>query len=407
METSYIKSESGFNILLDTNNLQSVCAIVWINCGVANETRNINGISHFLEHMLFKGTENRDYKQIALEIENIGGKMNAYTSRERTAYYVQTIKENIDKSFEILSDMVLNPSFPVKEIEKEKGVVIQEIMKYDDMPDELIYDLFYEKVYKDQPIGYNILGSKKNVNGFTQETLKEYWANQYTKENLVIGFSGNIKKAEAIKLVDKWFKKSNLASVKKSKEWQKSDAVFNQGKHHFTKKSEQTHLVIAYDGIKRDHKLYTASNLLSTILGDGMSSQLFNEIREKQGLAYTVYSFTDIFKKGALFGAYAAGSKEKSEQMKNSMLKIINQKKYTDNELKKAKNMTISSLKMMQDNSFAKLSAKASQMFYNGSILSFDKIIDKVQKVTLKDVADVADKIFSAENVIATLGAKK
>ena len=135
----------------------------------------------------------------------------------------------------------------------------------------------------------------------------------------------------------------------KSKEDQKSDAVFNQGKHHFTKKSEQTHLVIAYDGIKRDHKLYTASNLLSTILGDGMSSQLFNEIREKQGLAYTVYSFTDIFKKGALFGAYAAGSKEKSEQMKNSMLKIINQKKYTDNELKKAKNMTISSLKMMQD----------------------------------------------------------
>ena len=111
--------------------------------------------------MLFKGTKNRNYKQIALEIENIGGKMNAYTSRERTAYYVQTIKENIDTSFEILSDMVLNPSFPVKEIEKEKGVVIQEIMKYDDMPDELIYDLFYEKVYKNQPIGYNILGSKK------------------------------------------------------------------------------------------------------------------------------------------------------------------------------------------------------------------------------------------------------
>ena len=375
--------------------LHSISIGIWVKTGSRNETLEDNGISHFAEHMFFKGTENRTAKQISETLENVGGQINAFTSKECTCFYTKTLDTHFELAFDLLADIFFNSKFDSQELELEKNVILEEINMYEDTPEDIVHDILSETIYRSS-LGYPILGSQKNIEEMTSDKLRKYIKKNYIPKNIVISIAGNFEESEVERLVDKYFGAWTVENQEK-REYQKSE--FNSGDVIRNKDIEQTHICIGFPGIKNSHEDFYSMVALNTILGGGMSSRLFQEIREKRGLAYSVYSYVTAYMKEGNFTIYAGINPKNEEQVIEIIekeIKKIKEKQITEEEIKNVK-------EQLKGNFLLGLESSTSIMSYAGkSELLFDKIrtpeeaIRKMDEVSKDKVEEMIEQVFGS-----------
>lgn len=394
---------NGMRVVTDTmDELDTVALGVWVGVGSMFEPAEINGISHLLEHMAFKGTTTRTARQIAEEIENVGGYINACTSREITSFYIKVLKEDTPLAVDILSDILQNSTFDAEEFAREKTVVLQEISQSNDTPDDIIFDYFQECAFPGQPVGRPILGTEDTVRGISRETLDSYMKSNYTPKRMVAAASGKIKHEDFVRLIEQAFGKMT------DKEGLTApDVVYKGGEVRKEKSLEQVNLVLGFPGVSIFDDDYYTAHVLSTVFGGGMSSRLFQEIREKRGLVYSVYSFNAAASKGGLFGVYAGtGEEEAAELMPavcDEILKIKNEPVSAE-ELKRAKAQLKAGVLMSLEHPTARCEQNAGHLLSFGRLLEKDEILAKISAVSIEDVQALAGKIFSQKPTLASLG---
>ena len=381
---------------------ESVTLGIWVNTGSACEKEEINGISHFLEHMVFKGTEKRSSLQISEEFEDVGGQSNAYTSREFTAFYAKMLKDDVELAIDILSDIVLHSNFPDSELEKEREVVVQEIKQTIDTPDDIIFDYLQEQAFPGQAVGRTILGPAEKVRSYTAQTLNNYRKNNYAAENTVVCAVGNVNHEAFVKMVeermDKMQKKISFVSEKQ---------VYKGGFFAESREIEQAHMVLGFEGVAYSTDNYYPSIVFSTILGGGMSSRLFQEVREKRGLVYSVYSFANSHTKSGLFGIYAGTTKEELKELMPVVCEEIRKIRtdlVSEQELKRAKTQLKASMLMALESSSATVEVLARQMLIFNRVISVDEMVERIEKISREDIRTIANQIFETNPTYALVG---
>ena len=379
--------------------IRSISFGIWVKVGSQNENQNINGISHFIEHMLFKGTLTRSAKDIAEQMDAIGGQMNAFTSKQFTCYYVKILDTNFDKALEIISDMFLNSTFSENEMAKEKKVIIEEINMYEDTPEELVFEIMNENAWAGSALAYPILGSIKNVESFSHSSIKSYYDENYTSENIIITVAGNFDTPQMINKLKKYFgslQNKNFNSQKTNEvRYKKFIAVRD-------KEIEQVHICLGFPGIKNSIEENYSLALLNTILGGGMSSRLYQKIREENGLAYSLFSFNYSYDTVGLFAIYAAINPLKVEKCIEVIideLKNLKSEPITNLQLAKTKEQLKSSYIISLENSSSRMNALGKSIILYDKILTADEIIERIDEVTLEEIYELIDKIFVFDEI--------
>ncbi len=384
--------KNGLRIAADEmKDVETVSIGVFVGTGSRNESIEINGISHFLEHMAFKGTKTRNARQIAEEFENIGGRINAYTSKERTVYYVKVLKQHAEFAVEFLADILQNSTFDEVELEKERGVILQEIAMTNDTPDDIVFDYFQEAAFPSQALGRSILGPVKNIKKFKREHFVDYIAKQYSCSNMALVAAGNIKQKDLVKWGEKYF--NNLGNPKvKTPEVGK----YKGGKFLKERKLEQINLVMGFEGLSYKDKNYHCAQILASILGGGMSSRLFQEVRENRGLAYSIYAFNYTHQDSGIFGIYGGTTPEKTKELiaatKSEIEKVC--EKISDEELKRAKTQFEAGILMAKESTSSRMQKLGSNILTHDRIISSDEVLQKILKISKKDVTNLAQKFF-------------
>jgi predicted Zn-dependent peptidase len=293
--------DNGIRIVMEKiDYVRSASIGIWVNVGSNNENEETNGLSHFIEHMLFKGTKNRKANEIAEEIDSIGGQLNAFTSKECTCFYVKVLDENIKEAVDILSDMFFNPLFSQEEIDKEISVVIEEIKMYEDSPEDLVHDKLSEIIFNDSPMAYNILGTEKNLRTFTKEKVKRFMNENYSPSNTVISIAGNFDEEEFISRIEEKFKDW----VNKAAENVHIESNYQRKVVGINKDLEQVHMCIGNKTFGRHDNNYHSLLVLNNLFGGTMSSRIFQEVREKKGLVYSIYSSVTNYSDTGIFSIY-------------------------------------------------------------------------------------------------------
>jgi predicted Zn-dependent peptidase len=394
---------SGLTILTERmDRVETVSFGAYIGAGTRHETAAENGVAHFLEHMAFKGNASRSAVDIAEAIENVGGHINAYTSREQTAYYVKLLKEDLCLGVDIIGDILCHSSFEPEELERERGVILQEIGQANDTPDDIVFDHFQSAAYPSQPMGRPVLGTETIIRGMKRDALPGFMAAHYTPENMVIAASGNLHHGQVVDLVEKHF--ADLPHAEKMDEPMPAD--YTGGEFREDRDLDQAHIVLGFSAPGYGEPDYYPSMLLSTLLGGGMSSRLFQEIREKRGLVYSIYSFTSPAKDGGLFGIYAGtGESEAAELMPVTLEELAKvQLNITTPELMRARAQLKAGLLMSLESTGSRCEQIARQWQIFGRIIPASETVAKIEAVTEADIRAVAAKIFRTRPTLATLG---
>ncbi len=386
------------------SHLKSVSFGLWVGVGSRNETRHNNGISHFIEHMLFKGTKNRTAKDIAYSIDKIGGEINAFTGKDCTCFYTKTLDSDLETAVEIISDMVINPLFNDAHIETEKKVVLEEISMYEDDPEEFVHDLLTEQMWSEGPLGYPILGTAKSLSNITRDDLYDFMSCYYVPDNCVISVVGNFKENQLLAIINKYF------SSWKSLGYCRLSEIRPDSRSHFLfrkKKTEQTHVCLGFRGLSMmDDRLY-ALMVLNNIIGGGMSSRLFQNIREDRGLVYSIYSFPTTFRDCGMFTIYAAANPDKADEVIRLIgLEIQNllENGITDNELMISKNQLKGNYILSLDSTTGRMSANGKSKIITGVVNSPTMVLRQIENVSKKNVIELLTWIFQEENWMVILG---
>lgn len=395
--------DNGVTVITDrVTTVESVAIGIWADVGARHEQANVNGIAHMVEHMLFKGTQNRSAQQIVDEIENVGGHMNAYTSREITSYHVHLLKKDAPLAFDVLSDMYLNSTMPDDELKKERHVILQEIGMCNDTPDDLIFDHFYAGAYKDQAMGRAILGESDIVASMPRQALFDHVNGFYTPENTVICAAGNIDHDQLVRMAGDKF--GDMRANAKSG----FDAASYTGGEVRDNKAEleQAHVMLGFDSVSRLDDDFYAVRALSSILGGGMSSRLFQEVREKRGLVYSVFAYAQGTQDSGLFGIYAGtGAKDTAELMPvlcEEIQKIQHDVK--EEELARVKSQLMASLLMGQESMMSRADMVAKTMIHRRKEFNPQDLIDQVESLTVQRIQKAAQKIFASKPTLAAIG---
>ena len=393
---------SGLRVVTDRmDSVETIAVGAWVAAGTRHETADVNGISHLLEHMAFKGTARRTAQGIAEEMDNVGGQLNAYTSRDHTAYYAKVLKEDVALAVDIISDILLNAAMDPEELAKEQHVVVQEIYQADDTPDDIIFDHFQATAFKNQPMGWPVLGKEKLVRSITPERLKTYLATNYAADNMVVSAAGAVDHQTFVKLVEQAF-----APLTKRAAVSETLAAYNGGDFREARDLEQVHLVLGFGGLPFDDVDFYNLGALSTLLGEGMSSRLFQEIREKRGLAYTVFSSTQSFSDCGLVQIYMGTGPEDVPQLIPVLCGEI--KKMADgvsaDEVKRARAQIKAGLLMSLESPGSRCSQRARQIMIYGRPMSTAEDIAKVEGVDAAGIARTAGRVFSTAPTFAALG---
>lgn len=388
--------ENGLRVCVDEmKDVETVSVGVFVNTGSRNEELEINGISHFLEHMAFKGTKKRSARQIAEEFEGIGGRINAYTSKEKTVYYAKVLKKHAEFAVEFLSDILQNSTFDEVELEKERGVILQEIAMTNDTPDDIVFDYFQEAAYPNQALGRSILGPVKNIKKFNSNHFKNYIQKQYNYSNIAICAAGAIKQSDLVKWSKKYF--NNLGD-KKIKNPEKPK--YQGGEIKKDKKLEQVNLVLGFKGISYLDDDYYKAQILAMILGGGMSSRLFQEVRENLGLAYSIYAFNYMNKDSGLFAIYGATNPEKVSQLIDATKIEIDKicKNISDCEMQRVKSQFEAGLLMAKESTSSRMQKLGSDILALNRIVTDKEVIKEISQVEKSDLKKLAKKIFNSSN---------
>lgn len=401
-----ITLKNGLRVVADEmKDVETVSVAVFVNTGSRNETPEINGISHFLEHMAFKGTKTRTARQIAEEFEGIGGRINAYTSKDKTVYYVKVLKKHTEFAVEFLADILQNSTFDKVELEKERGVILQEIAMTNDTPDDIIFDYFQEIAYPNQALGRSILGPVKNIKKFGSKDFVNYIGNQYNYSNIAVVASGAIKEKDLVKYVEKYF---NALGTKKIKAVEK--AKYQGGDFRKEKKLEQINLVMGFKGFSYLDKNYHTAQVLSMVLGSGMSSRLFQEVRENLGLAYSIYAFNYSHFDSGTFAIYAGTTPEKTNQLLDATCKEMKKicDKIADKELARVRMQYEASLLMSKESTHSRSQRIGGDILAYDRLISDKEVMDKILSVKKSDIIKLAEKIFfSSKPTFAAIGKVK
>jgi predicted Zn-dependent peptidase len=372
--------------------VHSVSLGIWVKSGSVSDGRENMGMGHFVEHMLFKGTEKRSAYQIAREIDDVGGSLNAFTSKEYTNFYVKVLKEDVALGVDVLCDIFVNPTFPEDEIAKEKGVVIQEIKMVQDAPDDYIHDLSFQTMWGTHPLGYSILGDEESVGSFTRDAIVDYRRRFHTRDNIIVGAVGNFSdEALAGMLAD------GLSRVPSGRPAEAAAPRFVSKTAVSERDIEQVHLVIGFGALPYTHPARYSQLILNTVMGAGMSSRLFQEVREKRGLAYTIFSFLSPYKDAGALEIYAATEPESLGELlevTTTELKKLKTDPLTDAELASAKGQIKGNLLLSLESTDARLGRLVKNEIYFGRRIDADEIIAEIDRVTAKDVLAVADEII-------------
>lgn len=407
MNYQFTKLENGLKVLtVPMANRDSAAVAVWIRAGGRYETRRLSGISHFLEHMLFKGTERRTIRQIKEDIEGVGGILNAFTGEEVTCYFSKLLKQHYTRALDVLSDMVLHATMPVSELIKEKTVILEEIKMYRDLPSHHVHDLMGELLWPEQALGRTISGTPETVSKMTRADLWHYKKNYYHPANILVSVAGNVEHEEILEQVNSIFKTS-----RKQKESNFEPAGSRQSKSRskfFEKKTEQTHFVIGLHALPRTHPDRYKLGLLHVILGANMSSRLFEEVREKRGLAYEIKSSVAAYHDTGAFTISAGVETKKTARAMRVILgelhKIRN-KPVRPGELRRAKDYFMSQVYLGVEDTLDHMLWVAEKALCAGELPDKKEICEKVEAVTPEEIQQIAGKIFKTQNLnLALIG---
>jgi predicted Zn-dependent peptidase len=393
---------SGLTVLTERmERVETVSFGAYVGAGTRHETAAENGVAHFLEHMAFKGTEKRSAVEIAEAIENVGGHINAYTSREQTAYYVKLLKEDLSLGADIIGDILCNSTFEPDEVERERGVILQEIGQANDTPDDIVFDHFQSAAYPSQPMGRPVLGTEQIIRGMKREALHGFMRAHYTPENMVIAASGNLHHEQVVELAERHF-----SSLPRAERCDPMPSDYMGGEYREMRDLDQAHIVLGFNAPGYGEVDYYPSMLLSTVLGGGMSSRLFQEIREKRGLVYSIYSFTSPAEDGGLFGIYAGtGESEAAELMPVTLEELAKvQHHVSEAELARARAQLKAGLLMSLESTGSRCEQLARQWQIFGRIIPVSETIQKIEAVTVRDVCAAAGKIFRQKPTLASIG---
>ena len=397
------KFDNGLRLIVkQMPGLMSVTMGIIVHTGASIETDGEDGISHFIEHMMFKGTQKRSAFRISDDMDAIGAQMNAYTSKDLTCYYAKSTTGHAGEAFEILSDLFLNSTFPEAEIAREKGVILEEINMNDDTPDDLCLDLLSKAFYGERGYGRNILGPRKNVSSFTRQDIKKYMSRRYTPENIVISMAGNIEPKYAEELVDRYF--SEMRAVPTDKV---DVQVEYPAKSLFRKKDiEQIHVGYAFPSVKRYDALFDATQILNSILGGSMSSRLFKKVREELGLAYTVYSYLSAYEETGSLVVYSGVNASNYHNSVDAVLGCIDDvksKNISKEEFMRGKEQLISSLIFAQESTSSQMLLYGKELVYSGKVYDFEERINKITGVTLDDVMAATECNFGCDKLAVSV----
>jgi len=395
---------NGLRVITDAMpGLETTSIGVWVDAGSRNEGLEINGVSHLLEHMAFKGTARRSARAIAEEVEAVGGHLNAYTSSEQTAYLARVLKDDVGLAVDILADILQNSVFDEAELTRERAVVVQEIGQARDTPDDMVFEFFQEAAYPEQPLGRSILGTVERVGGFARETLMGYMAEHYRAPRMVAAAAGAIEHARFVDMIGRDFGALDAGELAAA-----APARYGGGDRRSERDLEQVHLVLGFDGVAYDDPQFYAAQVYSTILGGGMSSRLFQEVREKRGLAYAVYSFTSSYMDGGTLGVYAGTGASELASVVPVISEEINKLAavQVDNaELSRARAQLKAGLMMSLESSMARCEQLGRQMLIFGRPIPPAEILAEIDAVDAAALVAFARAALDAgPPVVAAIG---
>ena len=392
MSLDVTRLANGLRIVTDrVEGVGSASVGVWVNVGARDEPDHLQGISHLLEHMAFKGTRRRNARMIAQEIEDVGGYVNAYTTRENTAYYARVLGDDVPLAVDVLADILQNSIFDETELEKERWVVEQEIAQVFDTPDDLVFDLFQECAFPDQPMGRSILGTPASIADMTRETLKGHMTGHYTADSMVLSAAGAVDHGEIVRLAEDLF-----SDLPRANGHVPRPATYAGGAIDRKDDVEQFHFVMGCPGFGICDENFYPVQFFSSALGGGMSSRLFQEIREDRGLAYSIYSFHSAFEDSGLFGIYAGCAASDAREVANLIVDEIARTAdgLADDEIERARTQMKAGLLMARESTAARCESLGRQMLVFGRTLSEDEIIGKIEAVCADDVRSCVETLF-------------
>jgi predicted Zn-dependent peptidase len=381
---------------------RSVSFGIWVKTGSRNEKPQDNGISHFIEHMLFKGTERHSAKDIAEIFDGIGGNVNAFTSKEYTCFYAKVLDEHLPIAMDILSDMFFHSTFDEGELEKEKNVIFEEISMYEDTPDDLVHDLAAKAAYGSHSLGFTILGTEEHLSAMKSDDLRQYMKQYYNVENTVISLAGNIDDSVS-ELIEKHF--GGFSNSGEETDYHAPDFLGELVFH--AKKTEQNHICLSLPGLSlKENNLYPMV-LLNNVIGGGMSSRLFQEIREKRGLAYSVYSYHSSHIDSGMFTIYTGTAPKQTEEVLKVTLDLLHEfavKGMTDPELKKGKEQLKGSLILSLESTSSRMNRLGKNELMIGKHYSLDEMIERIESVQMVHIRELTQNLFSAPFALSMVG---
>ena len=387
----------------EMQHIRSVSIGIWIKTGSRDEDLQWNGISHFIEHMVFKGTKHRSAEEIAQQVDSIGGNMDAFTAKECVCFNVKVLDDHLPIAMDVLSDLVLNPVFDGADITRERGVILEEIKMDEDSPDYLVHEIFTQNFWKDHPLGKPILGTKETVKKFEQPVVLDFYGQRFAPGNLIICAAGNLKHAQFVELVNKHFAQMQ---PKKNGFHSPQPKIVPRIIMRNKKALEQVQICVGVPSHPIAHGKRYASYILNTLLGGGMSSRLFQNIRERQGLAYAIYSDLNPYRDTGCLSVYAGTSRESAGKVVQSIVSEFRKLKtetVPPEELRRAKDQLKGSLMLSLESSTARMSNLARQEMYFDRFYTLDELIEKIEGVTAEELKELAEQFFHTDSIAVTV----
>lgn len=393
---------NGLRVATDSMpDVPSVSIGCWVGVGTRNEPAEVNGVAHLVEHMMFKGTERRSAYRISEEIENVGGQINAYTTREQTAYYVKVLHEDTGLAVDLIGDMLQNSTMAEDELARERSVVLQEIGQAADTPDDIIFDHFQSAAYPDQSVGRPVLGLEEIVETLDRGALVDYVNRNYSAPGMVLSAAGRIDHDQLVDMAARVFDHLPAGEAPLDE-----PACYRGGEFREVRDLEQMHLVLGFDGVGIHDPDYYAHSVFSTLLGGGMSSRLFQEVREKRGLVYSIYSFSGAYRDGGLFGIYAGTGEDEVEELIpvicDELTKVCQD--VSDDEVARAAAQLRAGTLMAMEGSMSRCEQLGQQMLVYGRPVPVDEIVARIGEVDREAVLKVARRMRDSELTVAALG---
>ncbi len=396
--------ENGLTILTERMpHVRSISLGIWLKIGSRNEVPEVNGVAHFIEHLLFKGTAHRTGEDIARQVDSIGGHLDAFTAKETICYSTKVLDEHLSLAFDILSDLVLNPKFDPGDMEKERGVILEEIKMVEDTPDDLVHEIFMQNFWKDQPLGRPILGTKQTISRLERERVLQFFQEYYTPGTIIISAAGNLDPDRVLDLV-----RSKFGSILAQRNGYSAVPAHTHSRITIRSKKEleQVHICMGVPSYPLSHEDRYTCYILNTILGGGMSSRLFQNIREKQGLAYAIYSGLNSYRDTGCLYVYAGTSLETTGRVVDLIVdEFRNLKKQSidPEELRRAKDYLKGSLMLSLESTSSRMSNLARQEMYFGNYYSLDELISHIEAVSSEDIQRLAQGFFETRQIALTV----